>query len=115
MQILPLISTLLIVLSAILVAIGWVLIKRGKREAHKKVMISAVISAASFLVIYLSRTIFIGNTSFGGPENIKIYYTIFLLCHIIFSIVSAVFGIIVLRHGLKENFVYSINDVHQFQ
>jgi putative membrane protein len=104
MQILPLISTLLIVLSAILVAIGWVLIKRGKREAHKKVMISAVISAASFLVIYLSRTIFIGNTSFGGPENIKIYYTIFLLCHIIFSIVSAVFGIIVLRHGLKENF-----------
>lgn len=104
MQILPLISTLLIVLSAILVAVGWVLIKQGKREAHKKVMVSAAISAVLFLIIYLSRTVLIGNTSFGGPDHIKIYYTIFLLCHIIFSIVSAIFGIIVIRHGFKENF-----------
>lgn len=33
---LPTISTSFIVISAILVAIGWALIIRGKREAHKK-------------------------------------------------------------------------------
>ena len=104
MQILPFISTLLIAISAVLVAVGWVLIIKGKKEAHKKAMIAAAVCAVSFLVIYVSRTIFIGNTSFGGPDHIKIYYTIFLLTHIVLSIVGAIFGVITLRHAFKENF-----------
>ena len=78
---LPTISTLLIVLSAVLVAVGWNLIRKKKIEAHKNVMLAAAISALLFLIIYLSRTVFIGNTAFGGPENLKIYYTIFLVFH----------------------------------
>lgn len=104
MEILPLISTLLIVLSAILVAVGWVLIKKGEEEKHKKAMVTAAISALLFLIIYVSRTIFIGNTSFGGPDHIKIYYTIFLLFHIVLSTTGAVFGIVTLRVAFKGNF-----------
>lgn len=103
MPILPTISTLFIVISAILVALGWYLISKGRAEAHKKAMISAAISALLFFIIYISRTIFIGNTSFGGPEDIKIYYTIFLLFHIVLSTVSAVFGVITLRLAFKRN------------
>lgn len=36
LQILPTISTSFIVISAVLVAIGWGLIMKGKVEAHKK-------------------------------------------------------------------------------
>lgn len=104
MEILPLISTLLIVLSAILVAVGWVLIKKGEEEKHKKAMVSAALSALLFLIIYVSRTIFIGNTSFGGPDHMKIYYTIFLLFHIVLSMTGAVFGIVTLRVAFKGNF-----------
>jgi putative membrane protein len=101
--ILPTISTAFIVLSAILVAIGWVLIVKRKVEAHKKVMFAAGVAAVVFFVIYASRTVFIGNTAFGGPDELKVYYTFFLVFHITLATVGAVFGITSLWTGYKNN------------
>ncbi|MFP6334602.1 DUF420 domain-containing protein, partial [Bacillus subtilis] len=39
------------------------------------------------------------NTSFGGPDNIKIYYTIFLIFHITLATVGAVMGIYTIYLG----------------
>ena len=103
LPILPTISTSFIVLSAILVAIGWVLIAKRKIEAHKKVMFAAGVAAVIFFVIYATRTVFIGNTAFGGPEELKIYYTFFLVFHITLATVGAVFGITSLWTGYKNN------------
>lgn len=103
--ILPTISTTFIVLSAITVAIGWYLIKQGKVEAHKKTMLWAAIFALIFFIIYASRTIFIGNTSFGGPDHLKIYYTLFLIFHIFLATTGAVFGIVTLLTGYKNQLV----------
>ena len=47
--------------------------------------------ALTFFIIYAARTIFIGNTAFGGPSSIKVYYTIFLVFHIILKTVGGVF------------------------
>lgn len=105
MPILPTISTFFIVLSAIFIAIGWMLIVRGKVEAHKKTMIAGAISALLFFIIYVSRTVFVGNTSFGGPDNIKTYYTIFLVFHIILATTGAVFGIVTLTLAFKRNII----------
>lgn len=104
LPILPTISTTFIVLSAITVAIGWYLIKQRKIEAHMKAMTVAAIFAVIFFIIYASRTIFIGNTAFGGPSDIEIYYTVFLIFHITLATVGAVFGIISLVTGYKKNF-----------
>lgn len=101
-MILPFLSTSFIVISAILVAIGWYHISRRNIETHKKVMTWAGIFALAFFIIYATRTIFIGNTSFGGPENIKIYYTVFLIFHICLATVGAVFGITSLMSGFKN-------------
>ncbi|WP_277585763.1 DUF420 domain-containing protein [Psychrobacillus antarcticus] len=103
LPILPTISTFFIVLSAVLVAIGWALIKQKKIDAHKKTMIAAAISALLFFIIYVSRTIFIGNTAFGGPDDIKIYYTIFLIFHITLATTGAVFGLVTIYLGYKNN------------
>lgn len=100
--ILPTISTIFIVLSAILVAIGWYLIAKRKVEAHKKVMYLAGLAATIFFIIYASRTIFVGNTAFGGPEDIKIYYTIFLIFHITLATIGAGFGLTSLWTGYKN-------------
>lgn len=99
----PTLCTILIVLSAILVTIGWSLIRRKKVEAHKKVMLAATVCAVLFLIIYVTRTILVGNTSFGGPDHLKIYYTVFLVFHIILAMGSAVMGIITIRAALKNN------------
>src|SRR5699024_12323336 len=97
MEILPLLSTIMIATSATFVVIGWRLILKGEEKKHKKAVITAAYFALGFLVLYISKTVFVGNTSFGGPASVKICYTIFLIFHIIFSMIGAVFGFFFLR------------------
>ncbi|UHA75004.1 DUF420 domain-containing protein [Paenibacillus sp. 481] len=103
-NLMPAMSTTLIVTSAILVAIGWAQIVKGKREAHKKTMMYAAVAALSFFIIYVSRTIFVGNTSWGGPDDLKPYYLVFLLFHIVLATVAAVFGLTTLYTGYKAKY-----------
>ncbi|RKI98576.1 DUF420 domain-containing protein [Butyricicoccus sp. 1XD8-22] len=102
LPILPTLSTSFIVISAILVAIGWGLIAKRKIEAHRKVMFAAGVAALIFFIIYASRTIFIGNTAFGGPDELKGYYTFFLVFHIILATIGAVFGLTSIISGTKN-------------
>lgn len=102
MPFLPTLSTIFILLSATLVAIGWRLIIKGKKKSHKKVMIAAAISALMFFIIYSSRTVFVGNTSFGGPDELKTYYTIFLIFHITLATIGALFGVMTLILAFKR-------------
>lgn len=104
MYILPLISTIFIVISAILVALGWYQIAKKNVQAHIKLMIYAAISATLFFIFYVSRTIFIGNTAFGGPETVSFYYKIFLLFHIVLSTTGAIMGILTIYYGFKKKF-----------
>lgn len=102
LPLLPTISTFFIILSAVLVAIGWNLIRKRQIEAHKKVMLGAGAAALTFFIIYVSRTLFVGNTAFGGPEELKIYYTIFLIFHITLATIGAVMGLVTIFWGLKN-------------
>lgn len=98
----PMVSTSFIVISAILVALGWRLAIKRKLEEHKRMMIAAAVAASIFFIIYMSRTIFVGNTSWGGPDDLKPYYLVFLLFHIVLATVAAVFGITTLVLGFKN-------------
>lgn len=104
LSILPTISTSCIVISALLVAYGWMLIKKGNRSAHAKVMKLASTFAAVFFIIYLSRIVFIGSSQFGGPAELKIYYHVFLIFHIVLASVGAVLGIWALRLATQGKF-----------
>ena len=103
-NVLPAISTSFIVISAILVAIGWSLAIKRRLAAHKKVMIAGSIAALLFFVIYMSRTIFVGNTEWGGPDHLKTAYMTFLFFHITLDTVAAVFGITTLTLAFRERF-----------
>lgn len=104
-QILPLISTFCIAISAILVASGWYQIRKGNRETHKKLMLLGALFALGFFIIYVSKTVFVGSTAFGGPNHLKIAYLVFLLFHIVLATTSAVFGIVTLYLAFKERFM----------
>lgn len=104
MNIIPLLSTIFIVISAIFIVIGWRQIIKGQEDAHKKSMITSAVFAILFLIFYLSRTIISGNTPFGGPDNVKTFYTIFLIFHITLSTTGFVFGIVTMRIAFKGNF-----------
>lgn len=104
MHILPTISTSFIVISAIFVAFGWYYIVKGNRETHQKLMLWGAVFALAFFLIYVSRTIFVGNTTFGGPENLKLPYHLFLFFHITLATIGGVFGIITLLHAFNKRF-----------
>ena len=73
-------------------------------ESHKKFMLAGAAFALLFFIIYLSKTVFVGSTQFGGPDNLKTAYVIFLLFHITLATVAAVFGIVTLTLAFKKSF-----------
>lgn len=103
--ILPTLSTSFIVLSAIMMAIGLskILGKKKDIDSHDRFMSLSAIFAAIFFIIYLSKTVFIGSTQFGGPETLKTYYIIFLVSHIFLSTVGGILGGYQVYNGKKRN------------
>ncbi len=103
---LPTISTSFIVISAVLVAIGWYHIRQKNRIAHERFMVAGAIFAVAFFIVYVSRTIFAGNTAIAesAPDAVRSFYYVFLLFHIVLATVSAVFGIVTLTLAYKKSF-----------
>lgn len=101
---LPFISTSCIVISAILMAVGWFFIRQGKKDTHMKIMLTASFFALAFFVIYMYRTIFVGNTPFGGTGSAMVYYTIFLIFHIFLATAGAVFVVVSLTLAFRKSF-----------
>lgn len=55
-------------------------------------------------IIYATRTIFIGNTDFGGPDSVRTYYKIFLIFHINLATIGGVLGLVQIITAFKDKF-----------
>lgn len=85
-------------------AIGWRLIRQGKRDAHRKMMLASATCALMFFILYVSRTVIYGSMPFGGPDSLRVYYLIFLFIHIVLATVSAVLGVVTITLGARGIF-----------
>lgn len=92
--ILPPIEAVLNGLSTVLIGTGFVCIKNGKVEAHRRCMLTAAVTSALFLVCYVTYHILRHGhpTPFGGHGFIRPVYFVMLISHILlaFSIVYLV-------------------------
>lgn len=99
------ISTLCILISAVLIVIGWYTIKIKKnRSRHRKIMISTSAFALAFFIIYMARTSVFGDVMYSGPDNYRVPYDIFLTIHIILSTLGGILGLVSLYLGLRGRF-----------
>jgi putative membrane protein len=75
-------------LATLLLTIGYILIKSGRQQAHRKVMTAACIVSAVFLVGYVSHKVLVRgvHTPFGGEGAIRQFYYAMLISHIILAI-----------------------------
>lgn len=91
-QDIPTLNAALNATATVLILAGFVLIKQGKRDAHRAAMLSAGAVSAIFLVGYVAHKILVKgvHTPFGGdnPTIRAIYYTM-LFTHIVLAIVIA--------------------------
>ncbi len=73
-------------LTALLLVVGFVLIKFGKVEGHRWAMTCAFLLGGCFLVCYITYHLSNPSTRFGGEGTIKTIYYVLLLSHIALSI-----------------------------
>ena len=83
---LPALNAILNATSAGLLALGYVLIRRGRRAAHQKAMQSALACSALFLVSYLTYHAQVGSVRFQGQGPIRTVYFAILISHTILAI-----------------------------
>jgi len=98
---LPLINASLNGLSAILLVAGLIHIKAGRREAHRKCMVSAFVTSCVFLVLYLIHKYLLRSvhTPFKGPEVLRPWYYAMLFSHILLAAAVPVLALITLRRA----------------
>jgi len=75
-------------LATVLITAGFILVKSGRKEAHRRVMLAAAVVSAIFLVGYVTHKILIRgvHTPFGGEGAIRSVYYVMLFTHIILAI-----------------------------
>jgi putative membrane protein len=91
-------------ISAVLLAGGYAAIRSGKREVHKRFMISAFIVSCAFLVSYLIYHYRVGHVPFGGQGWIRPVYFTLLISHTTLAVVIVPLILITLRRAWTERF-----------
>jgi putative membrane protein len=82
---LPALNAFLNGTSAVLLATGYVLIRRGHRAAHRAAMLSAFGVSVLFLVSYVVYHARAGSVRFTGHGPIRVVYLTVLLSHIVLA------------------------------
>lgn len=72
---------------AVLLLTGWVLIKSGRREAHRWAMVSAFLCSALFLACYLWYHFHVGSVRFQRTGAVRTVYLSILLTHTVLAAV----------------------------
>ena len=84
----PALNATLNAIATVLITAGFVLIKTGRKEAHRRVMLTACVVSALFLAGYVTHKALIHgvHTPFGGEGTIRTVYYAMLISHIILAI-----------------------------
>ena len=90
---------------AILLVVGLVLIKRGRRQSHQKVMTAALALSGLFLVSYLVYHFEYGSTKFTGVGPVRTIYFTLLLTHTVLAIVNLPFVVLTTARAWRGDFV----------
>jgi uncharacterized membrane protein YozB (DUF420 family) len=91
--------------AAVLLVTAYTLIRRGKREAHKRVMLAAFGVSTVFLISYVVYHAHVGSVHYPKTGVLRTVYLTILTSHTILAATVPVLAIITLRRGLKGNFV----------
>ena len=101
---LPALNASLNAIAAVLLVIGYILIRKRKIAQHRLVMLSAFATSALFLTSYLIYHANVGSRPFPGQGPIKVLYLTILVTHIVLAAVILPMALITLNHALRQRF-----------
>ncbi|MBS1829570.1 MAG: DUF420 domain-containing protein [Acidobacteria bacterium] len=101
---LPAVNAALNATAAVLLVLGYWLIRNGKRDAHKKVMLTAFGTSILFLVCYLVYHAQVGSVRFQKEGLIRTVYLGILLTHTVLAAAVPFLAVVTLRRGFAAKF-----------
>ena len=101
---LPTLNAALNATSGVLLVLGWLLIRRGKIEAHRRAMISAFGCSIVFLVSYLVYHFQVGSVRFQGTGTVRTVYLTILLTHTVLAAAVPFLAVMTLSRALARRF-----------
>lgn len=104
----PAINATLNAIATVLLCVGLVLIKRGRRTAHARVMVTATVVSAAFLAGYLYYHLAvlpeIGHTPYNGAGLARTAYYAMLISHVVLAAVNVPLVVMTLWRAARGDF-----------
>lgn len=101
---LPTLNAVLNLTSAVLLSFGYVNIRRGKQETHRKFMIAALVTSALFLISYLVYHYEVGSVPYPYTDWTRTVYLAVLIPHIVLAAVMVPFILVMVWWALRSRF-----------
>lgn len=101
---LPTLNATLNLISAIFLALGYVFIKQGRPEKHKRMMVAALITSALFLTSYLIYHNAVGSVAYPHHDWTRPVYFAILIPHVILAALMVPFVLMAVYFALRERF-----------
>ena len=104
---LPHVNASLNAVATVLLVAGYVLIKRDRRQAHKRTMLACFAVSVVFLACYLvyhANTQVVKKFPEYPPTAIRYGYYFILLTHIVLAALVPLMAVVTIYLGLKERF-----------
>jgi uncharacterized membrane protein YozB (DUF420 family) len=102
--ILPSVNASLNALSSVLLATGWVFIRRREIARHRACMLAAFATSALFLTSYLVYHAEVGSVPYQGQGVIRTIYYVILLTHVVLAAAILPLALVTLSRALAARF-----------
>ena len=103
-QELPSLNAALNATSAVLLVIGYLLIRARRIAAHRRAMLSAFTCSIVFLISYLVYHFQVGSVRFQGTGVTRTVYLTILLTHTVLAAAVPILAVITLSRALARRF-----------
>lgn len=104
LQDLPTLNAALNATSAGLLLAGYLLIRAGHRNAHRTVMLLALLSSSLFLACYVYYHVHVGSVRFAHPGATRWVYLTILLTHTVLAVAILPLIAVTLQRALRRRF-----------
>ncbi len=90
--------------SAVCLVNGYISIKRGRKQTHRRFMLAAFSCSVIFLLSYLAYHYQVGSVKFSGEGPMRTLYLGILLTHTVLAVVVAPLAVATLSRALGGRF-----------
>ena len=101
---LPTLNASLNALASVFLAAGYVFIRNGQREAHRRCMLTALATSAVFLTSYVIYHANAGSVPFRGTGAVRALYFAVLVPHIVLAAAILPLALVTTARGLRGDF-----------